>query len=283
MNITITIDDILIKAHRDPVSATGTLIDELAYSAGEATQEDLWNIDSQIYAIDYTIEHYNYKEELLKNIKTYEQYSKLTGALNVPEAVNSNISKQNKHIGAFVALNYPDHFSVQLEEYTNKLKDEACNYYDSDFLNDYAPDFTKELQDAVDEQTAQDYREWLHGDRRDYAGVLFLIAKYYGASDALAYDEKTGDSVVFTFDDEYLTERLDYANYDSVPMKEATQEDSKNWLINEITTSINSRYEKNKAEQAKRKAERERLTAYKAEQQAIADAERKAKLEALNK
>lgn len=279
MQITITDKDIL--KGRECVTASGMLIDELAYSAGEATQDDL---DPDFYgqdeAIEYVVKEHNYETELLQQTKTPDQLSLMCAVLS-----NSaySVPKDVKHAGAYLALHEPENFATVLDAYRDKCKEEAWNYYDSDFLRGGAPDLVKELREAVDAQNEQNHKEWLHGDHRDYAGVLSLIAKYYGASERLEYNEKKGDSVVFTFDDNSLYESVtgEYSREEGAKMPSMAV--CKEWLISAITSSINAKHEKNKAEAAKRKEERERVTAYKAERQAQEDRERREKLAALLK
>lgn len=278
MNITITTADVL--KNRESVTASGILIDELAYSAGEATQDDVYENSNEIYALDYTIEHYNNRHErdLLNATKKLDALNALRNALELAGVP----VKKSKHAGATLALTDPITFAETLDAYRDKCKSEAYSYYDSAFLDAYAADYAKELQEAVDAQQRQDYKEWLHGDYRNYSGVLSLIAKYYGADEALDYNEKTGDSVIFTFDDESIAEDIANANYGE-EVKRMSVKLAKEWLIDRITGSIDAEHNKRTAEQSKRKIERERLTVYKAEQAAIDDAARKAKLSALLK
>lgn len=274
MKITITEQDIL--KNREAVSDTGRLIDELAYSAGESTSADLWESESGHYARDYVVKDYDYERALLEQTRTVKSYSAVTGELHVAEAPRITPSK---HVGATVALEYPEHWRELLAEYTHKLKDEAYSYFDSDFLSKYAEGFAKELQNTTDEAEMQDYQEWLHGDYHGWDGVLRLIAAYYGASEALDYDDKTGEQAVFTFEEDTMRENV--CGYDDEEI--LTNEKAKAWLVDSIIAAINNRSAKDQAEAAKRKAERERVAAYQAARKAQAEAERVSKLEALTK
>lgn len=291
MKITITSKDILDK--RNIASMSGMLIDELAFSAGEATEDE---IDPEDYAtqsaVEYVSKEYNYERALLNETKSAKRLLDLCSALSdsTTVAFSFPVPKNTKHAGAYLALNEPENFALILEKYEAKCKEEAYQYYDNAFLTGYsdksggyAKDFAKEIQDSIDAQQTQNYKEWLHGDHRNYAGVLSLIAKYYGADEALDYDEKTGDSVVFTFDDEYLkSEMQEYAD-DGVDPILCTSKECKEWLISQIQSAIDSKYAKRKRDNEARKIERERLTAYKAEQQAQEDNERRTMLTKLTK
>lgn len=268
---------------------SGMLIDELAYSADQWTSNELDenNIDYPDGSLSYVFEHFNFEDALLKATKTKKKLRALLVSLKDDELVKKTTQvKNNTNLqeGAYYALNYPEAWSELLKEYKDKCEEERYQYYDSEFLSAHAPELAKELQEAEDDSRASLYKEWLYGDYRDYRGVLVEIAKYYGASEAIDYNDKQADIVTFTFDADDLHEKYCGCYQENGKCGERmTLKKYKAALIDDIYSSSNARREKEKAANAKRKEERERLQAYKKEQAEKAEAERIAKLKKLKK
>lgn len=274
-------------------SDSGMLIDELAYSADQWTSGELDenNIDYPNESLYYVFEHFNFEDALLKATKTLQKFKKLIAALavDIEEKTTKVAGRSNLQTGAYYALHYPEAWENLLREYKSKAEEERYSFYYSQFLSDYIPELAKELQEAEDDSRASLYKEWLYGDYRDYRGVLVEIAKYYGASEAIDYNDKQADIVTFTFDADDLHEKYCGCYQENGKCGERmTLKKYKAALIDDIYSSSVARRAKEKAANAKRKEERERLQAYKKEQaekeQAEkAEAERIAKLKKLKK
>jgi len=243
-------------------SDNGTLIDELAYSAGQMTSGNIYEYDEGSPQEPY---NFDYEADLLANTKTEKDLYHIAKQLKI--SLNANITRLAKEAklqcGAWVALNNAELWTDMLESYTDALKSEQTE--------SISPTFNTELEKARDDYSDDMYKEWLHGDYRNWSGVLREIRKYYSA-EGISYDEKKQE-VTLEFNDEDMTENL--AQYDESKLN---AKNLKAYILREIGESSSARYNKDKAEQEKRKAERERLAVYKAEQQAKSDAERKAKL-----
>lgn len=258
MQITITQKD--IEKNKICNSPSGELIDELAYSAGEWTSEDLWgqNFDyepSKPYS-------FNYEADLFEATKTLTQLQGLANSLDI--SINEGLfSGMNLQAGAYCALHMPEKWQELLTAYTEKL--------DEDGVDGISKAYNKELQDEKDSFNEDLYQEWLYGDHRNYNGVVYEISKYFTEERDGSYDKKSGE-YTFTLGEE------DIQNYKDAGYK---KNQIKGALIDEIRSAGNARNQKEKVEMEKRKAERERLAIYKKEQADKAEAERKAKLLAM--
>jgi hypothetical protein len=162
--------------------------------------------------------------------------------------------------GAFTALRLPEIWSALLEMYTNKLKE--------DRTDGISEAYNKALQEEIDEYQEEQYREWLNGDRSNYAGVVKEIARYFTESRQGEYDREERE-YTFTLDEQDIENMTDDGYKPS---------QGKKYLLDAIATASNARRSKDQIAREVRKLERERLKAYKAEQARQAEAERKAKL-----
>lgn len=247
-NITITIKNTDIKEHG---SDSGLLIDELAFSAGQWTEEDLFNnnVDYENSSFDYVLEHFDFESEFIKTL-TKKQARKY----------KNDLSK----------------FQDDLYDFTQELKELV---YDDELEAK-----NKALYDELEESKKYFWedltKQWLYGDR-DSRGVIAEIGRYYGADDTI-YNHKTGDSFGFVFDIEDFHEKYCGCGEYSKDCKEWKRKDWKGLLIDSITTDIYNAKEAKREEQEKRKEERERIAKYKAEQKAEADKELINKLSKIN-
>jgi len=242
-------------------SESGMLIDELAYSAGQWTSEDLYENNFEYEPTEPY--QFDYEADLLANTKTEEDIYKVIKALGM--GMNANITRLAKksklQAGAWIALEQPEFFSTLLEAYTDYLKE---NDTDQTLSEDYA----KELEEAKESYQDDLYREWLYGDRSNYAGVVYEIAKYFTEAREGSYNKEDGE-YTFTLNEEDIENAKD-GGYNKRQLK--------TWLLNSISNSGEGQAYKDKQEREKRKVEREKQTAYRAEQTASEEAERKAKL-----
>ena len=263
---TITITQKDIEKAKINNTDSGYIIDELAYAAGQWTQNDLdennWEYEpSEPY-------EYDFETDLFEHTKTEKELYAVAKTLGISLNANlTNLAKKRKlQCGAFMALKTPDAWKELLEAYTEALK--------QDGVESISADYSKELQDAKDSFHDDQYKEWLYGDR-DYAGVIKEIAKYFTDERDGSYDEKA-HSYTFALNDADIDDIKSSWYVDE--KYTITDKDIKDELLDSIIASGNNRKAKERAEAEKRKAERERLAAYKAEQVTKAEAERKAKL-----
>lgn len=262
LKIVITQKD--LKRYKIAFTDSGMIIDELAYASKQWTSDELWenNIDGE----PYKPYNFNYEDELFTATKTDKKLYAIAKELKI--SLNANwekiARKQKLQSGACIALNNPEAWQELLEAYKTVLEDQRTD----GISKAYNEQLQKELDSFADDQ----YREWLYGDHRDYAGVIAEIRKFWEA-EYVQYDDKKGDSFTFFFDKEYANDEM--LNYDG---SKSTAKNYKTHLLCEIKEASEARQYKEKQEAEKRKLERERLSQYKKEQATQAEAERKAKL-----
>jgi hypothetical protein len=242
--IKLTITDKDIKEHG---SASGMLIDELAFSAGRWTEEDLYenNFDYENSGFDYVLEHFDFEGEFLKT-------------LNKKQAKEYKRDLQK--------------FESDLHDFEHGLKELV---YDEE-LEKKCKALFDELEESKQWFWQNLTKEWLYGDRSEI-GVIERIGKYYGAEDT-EYNHKTGDSFSFIFDIEDFHEKYCGCGEYVDECKEWKRSDWRGLLVDSINIDIENAKRKSDRENEERKAERERLAEYKAEQKAEKDKELKAKL-----
>jgi len=266
MEITLTQKD--IDKAKIQNSESGMLIDELAYSAGQWTSEELY--ENNFHYEPQEPYQFNFESDLLANTKTEEDIYKVIKALGM--GMNANITtlakKAKLQAGAWIALNDPEQFATLLETYTDYLKE---NGTDQEISKDYA----KELQEARDSYQDDSYREWLNGDRSNYAGVVYEIAKYFTDARDGSYTKHNADTKTEAF---YTFELSSKEDIENAKDSGYNKRQLKAWILDSVRNSGEARKQKDKQESEKRKDERERLTAYKAEQNTKAEAKRKVKL-----
>jgi len=251
------------KEYAHSFSPSGMLIDELAYCAGQWTSEDLYCNNCEYEPNEPY--NFNYENDLFENTKTVKDYQKIIKDLNISIGIRS--AKTGKlQMGAYIALEHAEKWQELLEAYTKKLKE--------DRTEGISKKYNDELQKEIDEYSDDQYREWLYGDRRDYAGVIYEIAKYFtderdGSYTKYDHKTKTDASYTFILNDDDIEKAKD-EGYNKNQLKK--------WLIDNIIESGKAREYKEKQENEKRKTERERLAIYKKEQKEKEDQERKEKL-----
>lgn len=270
------------KDIKNTYSASGTIIDELAYASGQWTEEDLRNnnYDYEYESFDYINEHFNFEDALLKATKQATDLLEIASKLNVYLVPNDEMMKENElQAGASCALNMSDKWTELLKAYENKCKEEQYQFDDSNFLSKYAPDYVKELREGDDSFWEDLTNEWLYGGHeRDNNGILCEIKKYFGAED-IQFDEKNWDNITLEFDEDELHEQ--YCGCGDDKCKE--KPDYKKDILAHIQSASEGRHNKEKAERAKRSEERAKTKEYQDRRKAEAEAERKVKLLALKK
>jgi hypothetical protein len=217
-------------------SYSGLLIDELAFSAGQWTKDDLFenNCDYDDESAGYILEHFDFENEFLKTIskKQAKKYKK-------------DLSK----------------FDLDLHDYIDEIKELVGN----EDLEEKCKTLFDELQAGRDEFWKQLTKEWLYGDYSNYRGVVYEIGKYYGAEDTI-YNHKKGDSFTFIFDIEDLHENYCGCGEYASDCKEYKEKDYKQLLLNSINNSIDIETAKEKRKKEEREAEYKRQAEYRAKQ-----------------
>lgn len=177
--------------------------------------------------------------------------------------------------------------SEQIVQYVNDLQsyDEALDAYRDTFenVNQCEYDTDDEAQKALAQylETAEGevydelYQLWLHGDYRE-GGLLDKVNRHYRDYNIEISDGKQG-TVEVTVSDDTVQSMID----DNILEENATVTDVIEWLKNDINYRAYSTYQKEQADKAKRREERERVAKYQAEQKQKADERRKAELLAL--
>lgn len=241
-------------------SENGMLIDELAYSANQWTSNSLYDINFEYEP--YEPYEYNYEKDLFEATKTAEQLYSVAQKIGV--GINANwerIAKEQKlQAGACVALNNPEEWKKLLETYTENLKTNG--------IDSMSGTYNKALEEETTEYHDNLYHEWLYGDHRYFAGVIYEIAKYYTNERNGTYDIKNNKYTFLL--NEYDIEEYKDRGYRKNQMKRA--------LLDTIKAKSDSRSAKDREQSEKRRAERERLAIYKKEQAEKAEQERKEKL-----
>ena len=162
-------------------------------------------------------------------------------------------------------IDAPEAQAEALKEYKEKAKDAA--------LEDDGSELAKEIQKARDDYADEQYKEWLNGDYRgNWDGILTMASKRYSERE-IAFSEEKGE-VYADIPDTTIAQWKEDGYI-------ARKTEAKKYLEDSINSDARAQYNKRKAENEKRKVERERVAKYKAEQAAIAEQERKERIEKL--
>jgi len=248
-------------------SDSNTVIDELAFSVGEWTENDLMedNFD------DEPIKPYNfnYENDLVENTKTLEQLKNICTKLDISiKSFDENFERENakstvKHAGAFLALHYPDFFQELLEAYQNDLID---NQGEGEVTSEK---YSKDLQEEKEYFFKELEHEWLHGDRSN-TGVIYAIGKHYSENPRLATYNQKEDIFTITLSKDDIGD-LELSDRDGIKMA----------LMDSIKNESMKQKSKQDDENKKRKEERERKNKYQAEQKEKEKKEKTRKLQSL--
>lgn len=251
--ITLTQKD--IEKHNIQNTASGMLIDELAFATGKYTPFD----DCNYY--DYKPNEpymYDYEADLFEHTKTAQELSELAEKLDVGYTQQTS-GKITLQAGAYMALNKPEQWQELLTAYTESLKDNRAD--------GMSQQYNTAMQKTIDDYYEDSYDEWLKGDRSN-EGAISIISRYFTENRNGTYDSKN-NTYMFEIDDNTLQDYKDNG-YTGAQTKMA--------LLGIIKESSDSQSEKERADNAKRKEEREKTSAYKAERAEREAQERKEKL-----
>lgn len=275
MNITITQSDIeRIKLSNSP---SGMLIDELAFSIGEWTSDDLSSNNFEYEPREPY--DYDYEADLFNATKTNDQLSGLVTKLCSPNLYISFKDEETKDMqaGAYCALKYPEDWQTILSAYKEKLQE--------DNTDGISEAYNKALEKEINEYQKDQYHEWLHGDHRDWDGIVRAISKYYtedrNNGEYIPYNDKTDAdaSYIFEMDEDQLHE--DYCACGDELKDCNILQDYKGNLLATIQSASDNHASKKREERAKRADERKRRDEQFAKYKAQAEAERIAKLKAM--
>lgn len=288
-NLIITLNNADIKNdHTD----SGRLIDKIAVALDQWTENEAWenNTEYERESFDYIMEHWREENDLIAALDQAEKKNKAAGLLNAlteihdetPEEIAKLITARKARpklkAGAAIALQSPESWTALLESYKEKAEEYMHEYFDNPWLNTYAPDLQKELQESIDSFWKQLEHDRIWGDR-DSAGIIRTLEKKMEAED-VNYNEKS-EIVTLEFTPDQAAEF--YENNTGEETKKITAGKLKRAVVDWITSNQEHEHNKKKAENEKRRAESERVNTYKAEQKKIAEAERIAKLAAMKK
>lgn len=279
MKITLTQTD--IEKAKIQNSPNGELIDELAYSAGEWTSEDLYSNNFEYEPSEPY--QYNYEKDLFTHTRTAGELYALAQQLEVPMNANwERIAKeQGLQAGAYMALNYPEQWATLLSAYKDKLQEDRAE--------GISEQYNKKLQEEIDSYNNDQYKEWLYGDHRDYAGVIRMISKYYTedsrAGEYTKYNPDTQAEASFTFEMDEQQLHNDYCGADlsdsASECEECKKHDFKADLLATIEHASNTRKAKDTATREARRAEFAKKKEYQAKRKLEDEAERRAELLAM--
>lgn len=259
--ITITQKD--IKKHDIQNTDSGYIIDELAFSAGQWTSDDLYENN-----LDYEpTEPYNYdfEADLFEHTVTKEQLHNLAERLDVGCTLSKR--KSNLQAGAYMALHNPTQWQELLKAWESAVRMQD-DWTEGGLLSEA---YQKELEEEKQSFHDDLYKEWLNGDYRGFAGVVYEIAKHFTDNREGDWDEKKAE-YTFTLN-EYDIEELKDRGYRSNQLKKA--------LLDSIKLASDNRSAKEKADREKRREEYERTKAYKEERKKQEEEARKKKLLAM--
>lgn len=264
-HITITPKD--LDGYKILFTDSGHVIDELAYSIGQCTHDELYDYAE---GEPYKPYSFDYEGDLFRATKTESKLYATAKTLGI--GLNANLGKLSKkkklQAGAFMALQDPTSWAALLEAYTNKLQDDRTDAMSNAYV--------KALEEEVESYYKDITREWLHGDHSNSFGVIYEIGKYYTENPReCSYDLKT-DEYTFALDEdviEFELEAYDGSKYSLVAYK--------NYLLMTIRNKSEARQYKDKQEHEKRKKEREDLAAYKEGREKMEAEDRRAKLLAM--
>ncbi len=278
----ITIKNKDIKEDR---TDSGRLIDKMAMSIGQWTENDLFinNVDYEHESFDYIYEHFDFEKAFLtwlnkKKDKQISEYLKKDEVYHGDEILK-DYKKKKLLFGAYFALNYPVNYATELEQFQSELEEERSEYYESEKMEEYAPELKKELEESVEDFQKRNYREWLYGDYSNFRGILCEFKKKIEA-EKVEYGEKE-DELYIEIDE---TADLDfYYNNSLDDERRFTKKEMKDLIVDTITNGMIGHDEKQQAERKKRSEEYTRVRNYKEEQAKEAEKERREKLLAMKK
>lgn len=229
--------------HAETGNPSGTELDTLAIAVDGRAYDDIENWEGSIEAQRYVLDNWDYESDMLK------------GATKA-------ILK--------VWLKDPEQQAEALKLYAETRREAVVNESDTKSA------LYKAVQDAIDSQSDDDYKMWVYGDYRNWAGILKTAARKYGYdSDSIEFSESKGE-VYAAISPELIDAWLEDQSIDR-------KSQAYKHLENLINNDAEAEYYKRQEVSKKLKAERERVAAYKAGQAKEAEAARQKKIKSLIK
>lgn len=233
---------------------TGSLLDMFAYAHDLPTSQngfqDGWLWDAQSEAVAY-----RWRENASRYVRDSLNVLSPEEAAYIVEAATDRVcdlKNPDMLAGDVLDLDYPaEMLTVVYSLDPHDIVSRAAPAW-------LTPDAEKKLQEAEDVISDYYHKEWLHGDHRDWVGILRELSKkmFGGYSTAeMDYNEKT-DTLTITAELEDWREYL--GDEDAMP----TTKD----VMATVEYRAECQAEKDKAERENRAAERARLTEYKKKQ-----------------
>lgn len=244
------------------VYGCGHALDTFCYALKLTTEEQMFenNIDFESGWLSDTFNTFDFAGALRDELN---ELTPVEASNRIGQAdLSDDILESDYLPGDYLSLECPDTFETLLEAYREEAR---AAFYALEYGS-----LPKALQDELEETRDACQRElhrlWLHGDRHD-AGVLELIAKHLfdDTRDATVAWDQTEDVVTITLNDPEALRSLygyDLSDDDKLP----TAEEASAYLKDYILNRADGVYTAAKIAQEGRKAERDRLIAYKAEQ-----------------
>lgn len=252
---------------------SGMVLDVAALACDFTTSNELteYEFSAEDSATDYVLAHFNYENELLRRDNERGNVSGISASRRVEMHASDLLA------GAWLAINEPVVFAANLDSFTEYCKEHAqevsrgedAPHYDDNMP--YPLDLMKELTDAVADAQREVWREWLNGDRSSVGLLDTLSVKLTGARGNVEYSEDDHDLTVSFTDEQAADFWQEREGYDED--KQPTHGEVKTLVIDWLVDRAQAVSNKVSAARAAGKKERERLAAYKEEQNAARLAE----------
>lgn len=268
MQITITPEN--IEKRKISQSASGMVIDELAFAVKQWTSEDLYE-NNRPYQPKSPYQ-FDFETDLLENTKTWADLCKVSTVVGTGWSKDDEElhKKSELQAGAWCALTYPETWEALMDAWQKQLEFEQTE--------SPSKEWNKELQKSIDSYKEYQYLEWLNGGReRNNNGVVYEISKYFTENTDGDYDKKK-DEYTFSIDNPH---ELFCNCYEDDCKEYTTEEEVKSRLLDDIKSSSEAIYSNKKVEREKRQAEYQKTKEYKERVAKKEEESRKAKLMAL--
>ncbi len=277
-----------------PYTSSGCLYDLLAVAAGATEYNDLDRFGVTDPAIDYVLKNYDYEKAYIEALNgagdsnDYAEACRLFGedAQDGGE-LWAAFQAQALKLGAFHALKNADRFPDDLEAWTDKVKEDAREYWQDPA--GVPQDLLTSCMEAADEAENDMLKEYLHGDynSRNWAGVYKEAqrALFRDRDLTLYQSDKDRTKNILRVDIDELEGRQIVADFEGVELSAARigTERVKKAVALTILYAAKLNYNKEKEARARRSAEyKDREDRRRAEQEA-AEATRRAGLLAMTK
>jgi hypothetical protein len=220
----------------------------LALASGLDDDNSEWESEREWEAVKYVLDNFDFESAYIQHLNT---------TMHPCEGLKG---------GAWLALNNPEAFATALKVWKAEQWDAITDHNACE-----CEELEEETAKASDCARVDCWKEWLHGDNRNWEGLESKAGKdIFGDSDI--FSELAFDFVNVTFTADFIADRNDAD--DCI----YTAETLKAYAVETISYTAHKMHAKRKAEHEARATEWKRTQAYKTEREAKAEAERIAKL-----